>query len=95
MECGQTWPRRQAIKLAYKAYRIRVAFPIRRKAVTDKQLLAVVEIMDIEVEVTGYMMGHMAAEQQWSLKTNNIKAGNSKLTRSSNKSITLIALGVT
>ncbi|GMP50893.1 hypothetical protein CsSME_00017321 [Camellia sinensis var. sinensis] len=95
VECGQTWPRRQAIKLARKAYRIRVMFLRRRKAATEKQLLAVAEIVGIEVEVAGYMMGHMAAEQQWGLKTSNIKAGNSKLERSSNKFITLIALGVT
>ncbi|CAL5437932.1 unnamed protein product [Camellia sinensis] len=78
VECGQTWPRRQAIKLAYKAYRIRVMFLRRRKVVTEKQLLAVAEIMGIEVEVVGYMMGHVAAEQQWSLKTSNIKTENSK-----------------
>ncbi|XP_028119296.1 probable LRR receptor-like serine/threonine-protein kinase At3g47570 [Camellia sinensis] len=56
-------------------------FPRKRKATTEKQLLAVVQIMGIEMEVVGYIMGHVAAEQQWSLKTSNIKAGNSKLER--------------
>ncbi|THG05096.1 hypothetical protein TEA_012902 [Camellia sinensis var. sinensis] len=36
VERGQTWPRRQAIKLACKAYMIRVMFPRRRKAATEK-----------------------------------------------------------
>ena len=58
-----------------------LVFLRRRKAATEKQLLAVTEIMGIEVEVVGYVMGHMAAEQQWSLKTSNIKTGNSKLER--------------
>ncbi|GMP22373.1 hypothetical protein CsSME_00000427 [Camellia sinensis var. sinensis] len=81
VERGQTWPKCQAIKLACKIYRIRVMFPRRRKAATEKQLLAVVEIMGIEVEVVGYVMGHVTAEQQWSMKISNIKAGNLKLER--------------
>ena len=56
-------------------------FPRRRKVVIEKQLLTVAEIMGIEVEIAVYMMGHEAAEHQRSLKTSNIKAGNSKLER--------------